>query len=85
MEQLPAEGGFHADFGVLVVDDEKDFLDTTVNRLHKRSIDAVGAASGISQGSNRLLALLAIKNPIPGTGQKLQRIYPHALSVDTSI
>jgi hypothetical protein len=46
MEQLPAEGGFHADFGVLVVDDEKDFLDTTVNRLHKRSIDAVGAATG---------------------------------------
>ena len=34
------------DFSVLVVDDEKDFLDTTVKRLLKRSIDAVGAASG---------------------------------------
>jgi DNA-binding NtrC family response regulator len=34
------------DFSVLVVDDERDFLDTTVKRLLKRSIDAVGAESG---------------------------------------
>ena len=33
-------------FSVLVVDDEKDFLETTVNRLLKRNIEAVGAASG---------------------------------------
>ena len=33
-------------FSVLVVDDEKDFLETTVNRLLKRNIEAVGAATG---------------------------------------
>jgi DNA-binding NtrC family response regulator len=34
------------DYSVLIVDDEKDFLETTVNRLLKRNIDAVGAESG---------------------------------------
>ena len=33
-------------FNVLVVDDEQDFLETLVNRLKKRSIDAVGVMSG---------------------------------------
>ncbi|RJR50124.1 MAG: response regulator [Desulfobacteraceae bacterium] len=33
-------------FRVLVVDDEKDFLDTLVERLKKRNIDAAGAPSG---------------------------------------
>jgi len=33
-------------FKVLVVDDEHDFLETLVNRLMKRDIDTVGAASG---------------------------------------
>jgi DNA-binding NtrC family response regulator len=33
-------------FRVLVVDDEKDFLETIVNRLNKRNIDTTGCASG---------------------------------------
>jgi DNA-binding NtrC family response regulator len=33
-------------FNVLVVDDEQDFLETLINRLKKRSIDAIGARSG---------------------------------------
>lgn len=33
-------------FRVLVVDDEKDFLETLVNRLRKRSLDATGVPSG---------------------------------------
>lgn len=33
-------------FRVLVVDDEKDFLETLVNRLQKRSLDATGVPSG---------------------------------------
>jgi len=33
-------------FKVLVVDDEKPFVDTTVNRLIKRNIEAAGVLSG---------------------------------------
>ena len=33
-------------FRILVVDDEVDFLETIINRLQKRQIDAVGVASG---------------------------------------
>lgn len=33
-------------FRVLVVDDEVDFLETIVNRLNKRKLDATGASSG---------------------------------------
>ncbi len=33
-------------FKVLVVDDETDFLETIVNRLKKRNVDAVGVTSG---------------------------------------
>lgn len=33
-------------FRVLVVDDEKDFLETLVNRLNKRNIDTTGVRSG---------------------------------------
>ena len=33
-------------FRILVVDDEADFLETIINRLKKRKLDAVGAASG---------------------------------------
>ncbi|MBW1856484.1 MAG: response regulator, partial [Deltaproteobacteria bacterium] len=33
-------------FSVLVVDDEKDFLETLVSRLKKRKIDTHGAKSG---------------------------------------
>jgi len=33
-------------FSVLVVDDEEDFVETLVNRLKKKAIDAVGVSSG---------------------------------------
>ena len=33
-------------FRILVVDDELDFLETIVNRLKKRKLDAIGVASG---------------------------------------
>ena len=33
-------------FSILVVDDEEDFVETMVNRLKKRTIDAVGVLSG---------------------------------------
>jgi len=33
-------------FRVLVVDDEKDFVEATVKRLNKRGIDAEGVLSG---------------------------------------
>jgi DNA-binding NtrC family response regulator len=33
-------------FRVLIVDDEKDFMETLVNRLKKRDIDAAGVLSG---------------------------------------
>jgi CheY-like chemotaxis protein len=71
MEPLPAEGGFHADFSILVVHDEKDFLGTTVNRLLKRSIDAVGAASGeeaLALMRKRLFDVLVLDAKMPGGG-----------------
>jgi DNA-binding NtrC family response regulator len=34
------------DFRILVVDDEIDFLETVVNRLNKRKLDAKGVTSG---------------------------------------
>jgi DNA-binding NtrC family response regulator len=34
------------DFSILVVDDEKDFLETIVKRLQKRNIASVGVESG---------------------------------------
>jgi DNA-binding NtrC family response regulator len=33
-------------FNVLIVDDEEDFLETIINRLKKRDIDATGSRSG---------------------------------------
>lgn len=33
-------------FSILVVDDEKDFLETIINRLKKRKLDADGVESG---------------------------------------
>ena len=56
-------------FSVLVVDDEKDFLDTTVNRLLKRSIDAVGAASGeeaLALMRKRLFDVVVLDVKMPG-------------------
>lgn len=35
-------------FRVLVVDDEEDFLETLVNRLKRRQVDATGVESGVA-------------------------------------
>ncbi len=55
-------------FSVLVIDDEVDFMETLVNRLKKRKMEAVGVTSG-EQGLAQLKArafdivLLDIKMP----------------------
>ena len=56
-------------FSVLIVDDEKDFLETTVNRLLKRSIEAVGAASGedaLALMRKRLFDAVVLDVKMPG-------------------
>jgi len=55
-------------FRVLVVDDETDFLETIVNRLLKRKIDAMGVPSGeaalaLMKEKNFDVVLLDIKMP----------------------
>jgi len=55
-------------FRVLVVDDEKDFLETLVNRLKKRNVDAVGVLSGeaaVDEMKKQLfdVAILDVKMP----------------------
>jgi DNA-binding NtrC family response regulator len=55
-------------FSVLVIDDEKDFVETVVNRLQKRKIEAQGVTSGqaalqvLEQGRFDVI-LLDIKMP----------------------
>ena len=55
-------------FRVLVVDDETDFLETIVNRLQKRKIDAIGVPTGeaaleLMKGNPFDVILLDIKMP----------------------
>ena len=55
-------------FRVLVVDDETDFLETIVNRLQKRKIDATGVPTGeaaleLMKGKTFDVILLDIKMP----------------------
>ncbi len=55
-------------FRVLIVDDETDFLETIVNRLLKRNIDATGVPSGekalsLMKENNFDVVLLDIKMP----------------------
>jgi DNA-binding NtrC family response regulator len=45
-DEVDEREGFMHQFRALVVDDEEDFLETLVNRLGKRKIDATGARSG---------------------------------------
>lgn len=57
-----------ATFRVLIVDDETDFLETIVNRLLKRKIDATGVPSGeaalaLMKEKNFDVVLLDIKMP----------------------
>ena len=56
-------------FRVLVVDDEQDFLETLVNRLNKRDIDATGVLSGekaLEEVKKRLFDAIVLDIKLPG-------------------
>jgi DNA-binding NtrC family response regulator len=56
-------------FMVLIVDDEKDFVETTVNRLIKRNIEAVGVTSGeeaLELVKKRLFDVVVMDIKMPG-------------------
>ncbi|MFZ7110752.1 MAG: response regulator [Desulfatiglandales bacterium] len=56
-------------FRVMVVDDEEDFLETLVNRLKKRDIDAVGCLSGeeaLEAMKKRLFDVIILDIKMPG-------------------
>jgi DNA-binding NtrC family response regulator len=56
-------------FKVLVVDDEKPFVETTVNRLIKRDIEAVGVLSGeeaLDLMKKRLFDVVVLDIKMPG-------------------
>jgi len=56
-------------FRVLVVDDEEDFLETLVNRLGKRNIDATGVTSGegaLEQMKKKLFDVVILDIKMPG-------------------
>ncbi len=56
-------------FRVLVVDDEEDFLETLVNRLGKRDIDAIGVLSGeqaIKTMDEKLFDVVILDIKMPG-------------------
>ncbi len=72
-------------FNVMVVDDEEDFLETLVNRLKKRSIEAVGYLNGeealkAMQGKLFDVVILDIKMPGGMDGievlREMKRIQP---------
>ena len=56
-------------FKVMVVDDEEDFLETLVNRLKKRNIEAVGHLSGekaLEAMKGRLFDVVILDIKMPG-------------------
>ena len=56
-------------FKILVVDDEKDFLETTVKRLGKRGIDATGVLSGeeaLKMMEKKLFDVIILDIKMPG-------------------
>ncbi len=56
-------------FRVLVVDDEQDFLETLVNRLNIRNIDATGVLSGekaLEEVKKRLFDVVILDIKMPG-------------------
>ena len=56
-------------FRVLVVDDEEDFLETLVNRLQKRDIDAAGVKSGeeaLKMMKGKLFDVVILDVKMPG-------------------
>ena len=74
-------------FKVLVVDDEQPFVDTTVNRLIKRNIEAVGVLSGeqaLESMKKRLFDVVVLDIKMPGgmdgieTLREMKKIQPLA-------
>jgi DNA-binding NtrC family response regulator len=64
-------------FSVLVVDDEKDFVETTVNRLLKRDIEAIGVTSGeeaLVQARKRLFDVVILDIKMPGGMDGIQTL-----------
>jgi DNA-binding NtrC family response regulator len=56
-------------FRVLIVDDEKDFLETLVNRLIKRNVDATGVLSGeaaLEEMKKKLFDVVILDIKMPG-------------------
>jgi DNA-binding NtrC family response regulator len=56
-------------FSVLVIDDEKDFVETLVNRLRKRKLDARGVGSGeeaLVELDRRAYDLILLDIKMPG-------------------
>lgn len=56
-------------FKILVVDDEVDFLETIVNRLKKRKIDAIGVTSGeeaVALVKEQLFDVIILDIKMPG-------------------
>jgi DNA-binding NtrC family response regulator len=56
-------------FRILVVDDEVDFLETIVNRLNKRKLEAVGLTSGeeaIQMLTDQLFDVILLDIKMPG-------------------
>ena len=56
-------------FRILVVDDEVDFLETIVNRLQKRKLEAVGLTSGeeaIQMLKDQLFDVILLDIKMPG-------------------
>ncbi|MDY0351002.1 MAG: response regulator [Desulfobulbaceae bacterium] len=73
-----------ADLRVLVVDDEKDFLEMTVKRMQKKGIDCVGVMSGneaVEKISNENFDVVLLDVKMPGmdgveTLREIKRIKP---------
>jgi len=72
-------------FRVLVVDDEKDFLETLVNRLKKRNVDTVGVLSGeaaLEEMKKALFDVVILDVKMPGgmdgieTLREIKKIQP---------
>jgi len=74
-------------FSILVVDDEKDFLETVVKRLQKRNINTTGVKSGekaLEAMRERLFDVVLLDVKMPGgmdgieTLREMKRIQPIA-------